>query len=278
MNPKLEDLKQRFQEAILPEPYDGHGKGFISASGSTDCARKLWFLAQGEEELQQPGFDRLPSIRGTVLEGQVYQTLRQTGLTVTKQEMRHFLGIEGGHVTGRQDAFITWDDGTQAVVDIKHMGARRYLDLLAYGLFRGAEHYYGQLQWYMRQTGIPNAIIFALPFDPSAVKQILSVAKTSQERNIYSYKYLWDFAQDYVLKQDTNLYMEWIDFDPTWLDQNEGRLIDILASPTPPGRSYDPAKDWHCDARWCGVRHLCMQAGPCRDGCRHSLCEEEGAQ
>lgn len=274
MNERLTELKERLTQAMVSPPYDGHGEGIISASAATDCARKLWLFAQGEQESLTAGTDRLPAVRGTILERLMVDYLTQV-IPTAVPATRLYAPLAGGNVTGRQDAIITFSDGVSAVVDVKHLGAQQYLALVSGGCFRSQERYYAQLQWYMHQTGIPAAVLLATPFDPSAVRRLLSIARTSRERNIYSYKYLWDYAEDYVQRADPALYLEWIEPNPDYLMQNTERLTGILQAKTPPDRSYNPLHDWQCDGRFCGFRHRCIAIGPCQSLCDHDVCDEE---
>jgi hypothetical protein len=126
----------------------------------------------------------------------------------------HFSGHMDGCVRGIPEAPKTWH-----VTEYKTHNAKSFKKLQKGGVKKSKSMHYGQMQAYMRKTGMKRALYLA------------------------------------VNKDTDELYMERVYYDKEYCDRLFGKARRVISSSDPPPRISERRDYYQCS--WCDAKHVC---------------------
>ncbi|MDR7037428.1 hypothetical protein J2X36_002175 [Methylobacterium sp. BE186] len=240
--PPLSQTALAIDAAFVAAARDGDSAGVPMSGVANECQRALWYAFRWCAPLEAPTGKRQRIFEtGNIYEGRLLDMLRMIGCEVreidetTGQQLR--VELAGGHLRGKVDGRVTGlpeAPVAEHVVEAKSMNERAFKALTKAGSVREAKpDHFAQLQLYLHGTGLRRGLYLA------------------------------------ACKNDDEIYVERVEYDPAFCLALVDRIERIVASPAPPPRLHDdPTSKAAFACQWCPARALCHEGTFPRQNCR----------
>lgn len=247
------NLYRSFLQKVMPHVGDAYRqstseyRSHMGASGiGKQCARAIFYSFRWAANKKHPGRMVRLFNRGHMEEARIIALLLMIGMQVYQQDAqgRQF-AIKRGHFGGSGDGVgVGCPDllpGTPALLEFKTANEKAFVDMVKLGVILSKFVHYVQMQCYMKGMGLTCALYVM------------------------------------VCKNNDEMYMELIAYDPVIADQYYDRAYKIERCITPPPKLHN--SPGHQDCRWCDYQSVChLRAEPprtCRS-CKHVVADEGG--
>lgn len=199
------------------------------------CDRNLWYsvnLPPSDDGVLDEKTQRIFDV-GTYLEPMVVEWLRQDGWTVEynagsqNAELEVFVSLNGGKIAGHPDCFISRGDVQNVLADIKTMNDRAFTFWKREGTLKSKPQYVDQLHIYAQ--GCMNA--------GRKVERLALIG---------------------LNKNNSDLYIDFFDYDPERMAEIERRSEAILKAEQAPVEN-SPRENWCCN--YCEFAGICEMFG-----------------
>lgn len=219
------------------------------ANSGNPCNRQTWYRFHWavKRASVSPRIRRLFKL-GELCEEIVVGDLERVGIKVSDRQ-KFLVGI-AGHEVGYIDGLCkNVPEAPSAIhlLEIKTHNRKSFMDLVKKKKVEIAKPgHYNQCQTYMRGL---------------------------QEAGVKCYRALYIG----VCKDDSDIHVERIKFDPDHVREIKVKVVDVLSSDVPPDRAFD--KSWY-ECKFCDFQEVCHYGGAMEMNCRtcvHSDIHEHGA-
>lgn len=229
---ELKDIAYAIKLSIDIIKYEKYPRPYLGMSQiGHSCARNLWMYFRWASKIKHNARSQRIFDRGHIEEERVLDYWEKIGIKIIERQQT--LSACGGHLKGHTDGRLTNIPGMEkeiVVGEVKSMAHKYFVPLVKKGIKASKPAYYGQAQVYMHYDNL---------------------------------KYCLHSTTN---KNDEELYIEVLKYEPQIAEPMAARAEDIIFSNFPPKKiSTDPT---YFECRWCDFYGPCQLDDPFEKTCR----------